>query len=115
VVFCSVGAHLAGVDGVAIGAALAIVAHFLVMLHFSARVSAGLMGATLRMYGRHLPALVATVVAVAGVAGLVRPLGSDLLTLGAGALAAALAAGLTLLVLRRWFHAELAVLGHARR
>ena len=84
VVFCSVGAHVAGVDGVAVGAAVAIVAHFLVMLHFSARVSAGLMGATLRMYGRHLPALVATIAAVAGVAALVRPLGSDLLTLAAG-------------------------------
>jgi hypothetical protein len=85
------------------------------MLHFSARVSAGLMGATLRMYGKHLPALVATVLAVAGVAALVRPLGSDLLTLAAGTAAAVFAAGLSLLVLRGWFRAELAVVGHARR
>ena len=115
VVFCSVGAAIAGVDGVAAGAALAIVAHFFVMLHFSARVSAGLMGATLRMYGKHLPALAATVAAVAGVAALVRPAGSDVLTLVAGTVAAALAAGLTLLALRGWFRAELGVLGHARR
>jgi PST family polysaccharide transporter len=103
------------VNGVAVGAAVAILGHFLVMLHFSARVSAGLMGATLRMYGRHLPALVATIAAVVGVAALVRPAGSDLLTLAAGTLAAALAAGLALLALRGWFRAELGVLGHARR
>ena len=115
VVFCAVGARVAGVDGVAVGAAVAIVAHFLVMLHFSARVSAGLMGATLRMYGKHLPALVATVLATAGVVDLVRPLGSDLLTLAAGTCAAALTAGLSLLLLRGWFRAELAVVGHARR
>jgi PST family polysaccharide transporter len=115
VVFCSVGAGVAGVDGVAVGAALAIVAHFFVMLHFSARVSAGLMGATLRMYGKHLPALAASVVAVTGVAALVRPLGSDVLTLAAGTVAAALAAGLALLALRGWFRPELRVLGHARR
>jgi PST family polysaccharide transporter len=115
VVFCAVGARVAGVDGVAVGAAVAIVAHFLVMLHFSARVSAGLMGATLRMYGRHLPALVATVLAVVGVAWMVRPLGSDLLTVAAGTLAAALAAGLSLIALRGWFRAELGVLRQARR
>jgi PST family polysaccharide transporter len=100
---------------VAVGAAVAIVAHFLVMLHFSARVSAGLMGATLRMYGKHLPALVATVAAVAGTAALVRPLGSDVLTLAAGTVAAGLAAGLALVALRGWFRAELGVLGQARR
>jgi len=115
VVFCSVGAHVAGVNGVAVGAAVAIVAHFFVMLHFSARVSAGLMGATLRMYGKHLPALLATVAAVVGAAALVRPLGYDLLTLAAGALAAGAAAGLALLALRGHFRAELGVLGHARR
>ncbi len=115
VVFCSVGAHLAGVDGVAVGAAVAIVAHFLVMLRFSARVSDGLMGATLRMYGKHLPAFAATVAATVGTAAAVRPLGSDLLTLAAGALAAAVAAGAVLVALRRWFRAELDVLGHVRR
>jgi PST family polysaccharide transporter len=115
VVFCSIGARVAGVDGVAIGAAVAIAAHFLVMLHFSARVSAGLMGATLRMYGKHLPALVATVTAVVGTTAFVRPLGSDLLTLATGTMAAALAAGLALVALRGWFRAELSVLGHARR
>jgi hypothetical protein len=45
----------------------------------------------------------------------VRPLGSDLLTVAAATAAAALAAGLSLLVLRGWFRAELAVVGQARR
>jgi hypothetical protein len=45
----------------------------------------------------------------------VRPLGSDLLTLAAGICAAALTAGLSLLLLRGWFRAELAVVGQARR
>ncbi len=115
VVLCSVGAHVAGVDGVAVGAALAIMAHFLVMLHFSARVSAGLMGATLRMYAKHLPALAATAAAAVGTATAVRPLGSDLLTLAAGAAAALLAACAVLAVLRGWFRAELGVVRHLRR
>ena len=115
VVFCSVGARFAGVDGVAIGASVAIVAHFLVMLHFSARVSAGLMGATLRMYGKHLPALVVTVAATVGAAAAVRPLGYDALTIVTVAVAGALAAAATLAVLRGWFRPELDVLRHARR
>ncbi len=115
VVFCSVGAHAAGVDGVAVGAAVAIVAHFLVMLRFSARVSSGLMGATLRMYGKHLPALAATIVATIGAALAVRPLGSDVLTLATVALVGAVAAGVVLAGLRGRFRPELDVLGHARR
>lgn len=113
--FCSVGAHVAGVDGVAIGAAAAIVAHFLVMLRFSARVSAGLMGATLRMYCRHLPALAATIVATVGVAAAVLPLDSDVLTLVTVALAAVLAAAAALAALRGCFGAELRALRHALR
>lgn len=115
VVFCSVGAQVAGVDGVAVGAAVAIVAHFLVMLQFSARVSAGLMGATLRMYGKHLPALAATILAAVGAAAAVRPVGSDVLTLATVALAGGAAAGGVLAVLRGWFRAELGVLSQARR
>jgi O-antigen/teichoic acid export membrane protein len=115
VVFCLVGAHVAGVNGVAVGAAVAIVAHFLVMLRFSARVSAGLMGATLAMYGKHLPALTATILATVGAAAAVRPLASDVLTLVTVALAGTLAAGAVLVALRGWFRAELGVLSHARR
>ncbi len=109
VVFCSVGAYHAGVDGVAIGASAAIVVHFLVMLRFSARVSAGLERHVLAMYLKHVPAAVAAVLATAGVAAAVRPLGSDALTLAAGALAAGLAAAVVLLLMRGAFRDELAV------
>lgn len=114
VVFCVVGARVAGVDGVAAGAAVAITAHFLVMLHFSARVSPGLAGATLRMYGKHVPAVVATAVATVGTAAAVRPLGSPVLTLAAATLVSAATAGAVLLALRGRFRPELAVLRRAR-
>jgi len=77
-------------------------------------VSRGLMGAVLRMYGRHLPALVVTIAATLGTAAAVRPLGSDVLTLVACSAAAALAAALVLVVLRGWFRAELGVVGSLR-
>lgn len=109
VAFTLVGAHWWGVDGVAIGASVAIVLHFLVMLHFSARVSPGLMGAVLAMYLKHLPALVVVALATWGAAAAVRPVGSDLLTLAVGALAAAIGAVAVLAVLRKRFTAELAV------
>ncbi|HEY0812036.1 MAG TPA: lipopolysaccharide biosynthesis protein [Pseudonocardia sp.] len=115
VVFCWVGARVAGVDGVAVGAAVAIVAHFLVMLRFSARVSAGLVGATFAMYGKHLPALAATVTVTVGVAAAVRPLACDVLTLVTVTLAGTLAAAAVLVGLRGRFRAELGVLSHARR
>lgn len=109
VVLCSVGARLWGTDGVAIGASVAILAHYLVMLRFSARVSEGLAGSVLRMYLKHLPATVAVLAATYGVALAVRPLGSDALTLVLGAFAGGAAAGLALLLLRRRFGEELAV------
>ncbi|GAA4554001.1 lipopolysaccharide biosynthesis protein [Pseudonocardia xishanensis] len=109
VVFTLVGARFWGVNGVAVGASVAIVLHFLVMLHFSARVSPGLMGAVLRMYLKHVPAVVAVALAVWGAAAVVRPVGSDLLTLVVGGVAAAVAAGAVLALLRRRFAAELAV------
>ncbi|WP_224392457.1 lipopolysaccharide biosynthesis protein [Pseudonocardia sp. ICBG1293] len=114
VVLTVTGGLLWGLVGVAAGASLAIVIHFLVMLQFSARVSPGLMGAVLRMYVEHLPALVLTVVATWGVATLVRPLGIDLLTLAAATLACGVASIGTLVVLRRRFAAELAVVRSLR-
>jgi O-antigen/teichoic acid export membrane protein len=114
VVFCSVGAHYAGVDGVAVGASAAIVVHFVVMLRFSARVSAGLERHVLAMYLRHVPAAVAVVLATAGVAAVVRPIGSDALTLALGALAAGVTAALVLRLMRSRFRAELEVLGTFR-
>ena len=115
VVFSLVGAHYWGVAGVAVGASVAIVLHFLVMLRFSARVSPGLMGAVLRMYLKHVPALVAVVLATWGAAAAVRPVGLDVLTLVVGAAAAGIAALGVLALLRKRFTAELAVVGTLRK
>ncbi|MEQ3554498.1 lipopolysaccharide biosynthesis protein [Pseudonocardia nematodicida] len=109
VVLCVTGALTWGIAGVAVGASVAIVVHFLVMLQFSARVSPGLMGAVLRMYPKHLPGLVVTVAATWGVATLVRPVGSDLLTLAVSALAGGAAALGVLVLMRARFAEELAV------
>ncbi len=115
VVFCSVGARYLGVDGVAIGASVAIVLHFLVMLRFSARVSAGLERHVLAMYLKHIPAALAVLIATEGVAAAARPIGSDALTLALGALAACAAAALVLLLMRGHFRDELAVVRTFRR
>lgn len=114
VVLTVTGGLLWGLVGVAAGASLAIVIHFLVMLQFSARVSPGLMGAVLRMYLKHVPALVLTVAATWGVATLVRPLGIDLVTLAVAALASGIATLGTLAVLRGRFAAELGVVRSLR-
>lgn len=114
VVFCAIGAHVAGIDGVAVGAAVAITVHFFVMLHFSARVSPGLAGATMRMYGKHVPAVLATALATVGAAAAVRPLGSAVLTLAVGTVAAVVAAGAVLVALRGRFRPELMVLKRGR-
>lgn len=114
VVLTVTGGLLWGLVGVAAGASLAIVIHFLVMLQFSARVSPGLMGAVLRMYLKHVPALVLTVAATWGVATLVRPLGIDLVTLAVAALAGGIATLGTLVVLRGRFAAELGVVRSLR-
>ncbi|GAA2899099.1 lipopolysaccharide biosynthesis protein [Pseudonocardia halophobica] len=115
VVLCSIGARFWGVDGVAVGASLAILAHFLVMLRFSARVSEGLMGAVLRMYVKHVPAVVAVALASWAVAAAVRPVGSDVLTLVAAAAAGCVAALGVLVLLRGRFAEELAVVANLRR
>lgn len=108
VVGCAIGAQW-GVNGVAVGASVAIVLHFLVMLHFSGRVADGLVGTVLRMYLKHVPTAVAAFLAVYGVAEAVRPLGYSLLTVVLAALAGILAAALVLVLLRRYFRDEIAV------
>jgi PST family polysaccharide transporter len=57
---CLIGSRW-GITGVAVGASLAIVAYFLTMLAFSARIRRGLMGSTLRAYGKFLPVAAAVV------------------------------------------------------
>jgi hypothetical protein len=61
------------------------------------------------MYLRHVPAALALVLATVGVAAVVRPIGSDALTLALGALTAAAVAALVLVLMRGAFRDELAV------
>jgi O-antigen/teichoic acid export membrane protein len=103
---CLVGSRW-GIPGVAIGASVAIVAHFMTMLFFSARIRPGLVGLTLRAYGRSLPIAAATAAAAWPVAGALRGETSPVVVLACTALAAALAAGVVLLACRRLFREEL--------
>jgi O-antigen/teichoic acid export membrane protein len=112
VVGCAVGSRW-GVNGVAVGASVAIVLHFLVMLHFSARVAPGLMGAVLAMYIKHLPVSLLALVGAQTTAMLVRPLDSALLTVVLTTLAWALAATLVLVLLRRFFRDEVSIVRKA--
>lgn len=77
-VLSGIGSHW-GVSGVAAGASIAICLHFLVMLHFSQRVAAGLMGEVLRMYVKHVPLTVAAVVVTQLIASGMRHVGSPFL------------------------------------
>ncbi len=108
--FCAVGTRW-GIAGVAAGASLAIVAHFLTMLHFSSRISPGLMAAVLGMYLRkHTLLGLAVLGGTWGVATALRGGPAVVTLLGAGA-AGSLVALAYLLLARRFFAAELAVVG----
>ncbi|MEX5721376.1 oligosaccharide flippase family protein [Geodermatophilus maliterrae] len=110
---CAVGSAW-GITGVAVGASVAIVAHFVTMLVFSARISRGLVGRVLRSYARSLPVAAATAAVSWPVAAALRGAAPDLVvvlgTAGSGVLAAAAA----LFASRRLFRDELTVLAAAR-
>lgn len=108
VVACSIGAQW-GVNGVAIGASIAITLHFLVMLHLSTRVVDGLSAAVLRLYLKYLPVAGVALGASVTAAALVRPLGSELLTVLLTSVAGGLATLLVLLGLRRFFRDEIGI------
>jgi len=109
VVACSLGTHW-GVSGVAVGASLAIVLHFLVMLRFSSRIAPGLMRAVLSMYLRkHLPVALVALVATSAATALVRRADAPVLTLLVGSAAGVAAAAVAVVVLRRSFTGELEV------
>ena len=104
---CVVGSRW-GVNGVAVGASIAICLHFLVMLRFSARVAAGLMGDVLRMYLKHLPVALAALVAAQTVATLARRFGApSVLTIGVTTVGWALATTLVVMLMRRAYREEL--------
>lgn len=113
-VACAIGTRW-GVNGVAVGASIAIVLHFLIMLRFSERVARGLMRGVLVMYLKHVPVGLASFAAAESVAVLVRPGGSMVLTVVAASVAWAVATGAAVLLLRRYFRDELdVVLGLVR-
>lgn len=113
-VACSVGSRW-GVNGVAAGASIAIVLHFLVMLRFSARVSPGLMGGVLRMYVKHVPVALVAFGAAQTAATLARRLEMTVTTIGLTSLAWAAATVLTVTLLRRLFAEEVDVVLSAVR
>jgi O-antigen/teichoic acid export membrane protein len=110
VAFSIAGALTFGINGVAIGAATAVVLHFLVMLRFSARISPGLSRQILTRFLVHLPASAAVLAASWATAATVRPLGSDLLTLVLAGGAGAASGALVVVLLRGRFRDELEVL-----
>ncbi|WP_091109438.1 lipopolysaccharide biosynthesis protein [Geodermatophilus dictyosporus] len=110
---CAVGSAW-GVRGVAVGASVAIVAHFLTMLVFSARISPGLVGRVLRSYARSLPVAAATAAVAWPVATALRGAAPDPVVVLGTAASGVLAAAAALLATRRLFRDELAVLATAR-
>jgi len=110
---CALGS-LWGIEGVAVGASLAIVLHTGVMLKFSARLQRGLVGMVLRAYAKSLP----LALAVAAVCWpLAESLRSFLPAVAVGvitALAGALTTAATLFLARRLFRQEFEVLKRVR-
>jgi hypothetical protein len=110
---CAIGS-VWGVPGVAVGASVAIVAHFATMLVFSARISRGLVGRVLRSYARSLPVAAATAAVAWPVAAALRGAVPDLVVVLGTAVSGVVAAVAALVASRRLFRDELAVLAAAR-
>jgi O-antigen/teichoic acid export membrane protein len=105
---CAIGTRW-GINGVAVGASVAIVLHFLIMLRFSERVARGLMRSVLVMYAKHVPIGLVSFAAAYGVALAVRPVGWMILTVVAVGAAWAVATAGTVVLLRRFFGDEVDV------
>jgi PST family polysaccharide transporter len=113
VVGCAIGSRW-GINGVAVGASVAIVLHTLTMLKFSARLERGLVGRVLRAYAKSLPMAVLVAAVCWPLASWLRGSVPAAVVVLATAAAGAVAAGSTLLVTRRWFREEFAVLRRGR-
>jgi PST family polysaccharide transporter len=111
---CLIGSRW-GIDGVAVGASVAIVLHAATMLKFSARLERGLVGRVLRAYAKSLPMAVAVAAACWPLAAWLRDQGPAVVVVLATVAAGAAAASLTLLLTRRWFREEFALLRRGRR
>jgi PST family polysaccharide transporter len=110
---CAVGSHW-GINGVAVGASVAIVLHAGTMLQFSARLERGLTGRVLRAWAKSVPLAVVVAAVCWPLAAALRELAPAVVVLPATALAGATVTALTVLVTRRWYREELAVLRRGR-
>jgi PST family polysaccharide transporter len=113
VVGCWVGSHW-GVVGVATGASVAIVLHFLTMLVFSARVRSGVVLDVLKAYAKVLPVVGAMAAVCAPLAAWLRGTTADVVTLLVTSAVGVLVGASVLLLTRRLFREELVLLRQAR-
>jgi O-antigen/teichoic acid export membrane protein len=111
---CAIGSRW-GINGVAVGASVAIVLHTAAMLKFSARLQRGLIWRVLGAYAKSLPLALAVAVVCWPLAAWLRGSTPAVLVGLATAAAGAAAAALTLLLTRRFFGEEIAVLRRGRR
>jgi PST family polysaccharide transporter len=110
---CAIGSRW-GINGVAVGASLAIVLHTLTMLKFSARIERGLVRRVLGAYAKSLPlALVVAAVCWPLAEQLRGSVPAAVVALATTAAGAAVGA-LVLLLTRRFFVAELGLLRRGR-
>jgi O-antigen/teichoic acid export membrane protein len=111
---CAIGSRW-GINGVAVGASVAIVLHAATMLKFSARIERGLVARVLGAYAKSLPLAVAVAVVCWPLAAWLRESTPAVLVALATAAAGAAAGALALLLTRRLFGDEFALLRAGRR
>ena len=114
VVGCAIGSRW-GINGVAVGASLAILVHTAIMLKFSARIQRGLVARVLAAYAKSLPLAFVVAAACWPLAAWLRGTTPVVLVALATVAAGAGAAALTLVVTRRFFGEEFALLRRGRR
>jgi O-antigen/teichoic acid export membrane protein len=111
---CAIGSRW-GINGVAVGASVAIVLHAATMLKFSARIERGLVARVLGAYAKSLPLAVAVAVVCWPLAAWLRESTPAVLVALATAAVGAAAGALALLLTRRFFSDEFALLRAGRR
>ncbi len=110
---CAIGSRW-GINGVAVGASLAIVLHTLTMLRFSARIERGLVRRVLGAYAKSLPLALVVAAVCWPLAEQLRGSGPAAVVALATTAAGAAVGALVLLLTRRFFVAELGLLRRGR-
>ncbi len=108
IVFCLIGSHW-GVFGVAIGASVAILIHYFVMVQYSAQVAPGLWKMLGRAYLRYIPYALACILFDVIALFAISWLHIAILRLIVLGIAVLIGAGLVLFVFRKQFHDELSL------